>query len=362
MSVQHADHTVTPQFRPTVPPDTPATPSHAGAAERLLRSPLRRLVAGHLCQIRYAGRRTGRTYSVTVSFVRTASGIIVVAGKGAEKTWWRNFTSERPALVLVDGRWVQAVGLVLAEAASREQALAAYCAGNRHVHSDTVDPVVHFRLDKADAVAPDAPARMTGRWVGATTAGELVGFCAPAATAALVAGRGPVTTVVALVAAGFVEGYVLGAFQGVVMRRLVPQLPARRWALATSVGAAIAWTIGMMPSTLHDTLTQLPVAVLVVLGVAAGLVLLTSIGTLQWLVMRRYVDHCARWIPTTALGWCLGLAAFMAVAMPLWHPGQSNAALVIIGVGAAVVMAATVGLTTSFALPRDAHTDPDRHR
>jgi hypothetical protein len=201
--------------------------------------------------------------------------------------------------------------------------------------------------------AHGAHSRLTEKWVAATAAGELVGFSAPALAAPLLAHASAGVTLVLFVCAGFVEGAMLGFAQGVVLRRIVPGLRAVTWATATACGAALAWFIAMMPSTFSSGWAQLPPLVVVALAIPAALILLGSLGTAQWLVLRHHVTDCLKWIWVTALAWCLGLGAFMAVATPLWHDGQSAVAIVSIGLVAAFVMAVVVGLVTSAALPRE---------
>jgi hypothetical protein len=87
-------------------------------------------------------------------------------------------------------------------------------------------------------------------------------------------------------------------------------------------------------------------------GASAGVILLASIGTTQWLVLRRHRPHSAWWIATTAGAWLLGLAAFLAIATPLWQPGQSIVLIILIGVLAGLVMATTVAAVTGWAMLR----------
>jgi hypothetical protein len=192
------------------------------------------------------------------------------------------------------------------------------------------------------------------RWFAITTAGELLGFTVPALAGAL-------TTVhhveglpqaLVLVAAGAVEGGVLGWAQAVVLRRVVTGLDTGSWVRATASGAVLAYTMGMLPSLLFP----LPVPVMVAVGAVAGTVLLASIGAAQWLVLRRYRPRSAWWIATTAGAWILGLAAFLAIATPLWRPGQSTALIILIGVLAGLAMAATVAAVTGWAALRLAGT------
>ena len=112
------------------------------------------------------------------------------------------------------------------------------------------------------------------RWVLVVTLGEAVGFSVPAAVGVAVTGAswGPLATLVAIVLAGSVEGAMLGAAQADCLYRW-RVLPARRWwIVATSVGAAVAWSLGMLPSTFDLRWTA---ATAVVAGVG-GLLLLTS--------------------------------------------------------------------------------------
>jgi hypothetical protein len=78
---------------------------------------------------------------------------------------------------------------------------------------------------------------------------------------------------------------------------------------------------------------DVPPALAVPAAALGGLVLLASIGTAQWLVLRRAGHDVAWWIATTAAGWLAGLTVFMVVVTPLWQPGQP--ALLTVAIGAA---------------------------
>jgi hypothetical protein len=92
------------------------------------------------------------------------------------------------------------------------------------------------------------------------------------------------------------------------------------------------------------------VLVLAVLGVVVGTVVLASIGTAQWLVLRAALPRSASWIATTAGAWAVGLLAFAAVTTPLWQPGQPLALVTAIGVLGELVMAGTVAAITGAGL------------
>lgn len=177
-----------------------------------------------------------------------------------------------------------------------------------------------------------------GRWVGVVTAAEFAGFLAPAVVGALTARAAPDVAVPALLVAGALQGAALGLGQAAVLRSAVPGLPRLRWVGATAAGAAVAYLLGLLPSLLSP-------------WALAGLgALPLTIGFLQWLVLRRLVARSSSWIAVTAMAWTAGLAAFLALATPLWHEGQAVAESVLVGAGAGLVMAAVVALITGLGL------------
>jgi hypothetical protein len=199
------------------------------------------------------------------------------------------------------------------------------------------------------------PARIPGlfrAWNLSVTVGECIGFCIPALVGALVMGQAAPVAFAALVLAGSLEGAVLAWSQARVLRQPLRRLSSRRWIVNTSAAAALAWSIGMLPSTAHDLWSRWPVPLIVVAAAVLGLVLLCSIGTAQWFELRRHVPRAGRWVPATAAAWCAGLMAFSAVTSPLWQPGQRPALVAAIGALGGLVMALTVAVGTGWALIR----------
>lgn len=185
------------------------------------------------------------------------------------------------------------------------------------------------------------------RWFVATTVGELVAFSIPTAVWGLtvVAGLDERWALVPVVAAGAGEGAVLGYAQTRALRRDLPALEVRSWIEVTAAAGALGWAVGMTPSTFHEALSGLPVALLAVLGAAGGAVLLCSIGAAQAMVLRRHVHHAGRWVAANALGWLAGLPiAFLALAIAPEHRAAARAAFAIVGgVGMGAVVAAVTG-------------------
>ncbi len=86
----------------------------------------------------------------------------------------------------------------------------------------------------------------------------------------------------------------------------------RTWVVATAAGAFVAWTLGMLPSTVpslseasgqESTVSEPSDAVVFGLAFLMGLVLGPVLGFTQWLSLRRFVTSAALWMPANALAW-----------------------------------------------------------
>ena len=196
-------------------------------------------------------------------------------------------------------------------------------------------------------------------WVGL---GESVGFLAPT-LAEFVTSDLPAANVPALVAAGAVEGAVLGWAQAHVLRDAIPALSRAAWVGGTAVAAAFAWFIGLLPSTWTAVWSAWPTGLVVGAAAVAGTLLLASIGFAQWLELRRHLARSGWWILGSAAAWCVGLGVFFAVATPLWQPGQPLPLIVAIGVLAGILMAASMAAVSGLVLVRLLGSQPaDRTR
>lgn len=208
------------------------------------------------------------------------------------------------------------------------------------------------------SVNPPQTGRAWRDWFVAMTTGEFLGFGIPALAGAVgvqffsdSAGAGArVALAVLMVAAGSLEGAVLGLAQALALRRYLPGLSVRRWVGATSAAAALAWAIGMLPSTLGDPTTLPPV--LLWTGVALlGPLLLCSLGLAQWWVLRRHLAHAAAWVWISALAWLAGLAVVM-LGMSLTQPGDSVGRLIAIAAFSGLLMGATAAAVSGWGLAR----------
>jgi hypothetical protein len=163
-----------------------------------------------------------------------------------------------------------------------------------------------------------------------------------------------------MVLAGAGEGTVLGWSQTRVLRPLLPGLSSTAWTARTAAAAALAWLLGMAPSTFGAVLDDWSPGVRVAVGVPAAALVLLSIGVAQWTVLRRVLPGSARWIGWTAVGWLGGLAVFLGVAPPLWHSGQGVVQVALVGALTGVGMAATRAAVTGWGLVRLLRGAPSR--
>lgn len=158
------------------------------------------------------------------------------------------------------------------------------------------------------------------------------------------------TAGVAVLAGTLVEGTVVGTAQWLVLRRPLPGMRWRAWVLATAVGAFVAWTLGMLPSTLLSTVSATQSSAptepsnSVVYGLAAlmGLVAGAVLGTPQWLVLRRHVPRAALWIAANALAWAPGMVMAFVAANLLFATGIGISA-VVLAIAALAAIGTVVG-------------------
>jgi len=158
------------------------------------------------------------------------------------------------------------------------------------------------------------------------------------------------------VALGAVEGAVVGHAQAVVLRRRLPRL--RSWVAATIVGSVIAWTLGVLPSTLGGLLSagrtelpaEMPDALQLLLAVPMGLLAGTILSLPQWRILRRSVSGAGWWVPANALAWAFGMP-LVFVAAGVRPPAGAASALAMVG-GSLAAAGAVVGAIHGTVLVR----------
>jgi hypothetical protein len=188
------------------------------------------------------------------------------------------------------------------------------------------------------------------RWVLLVTLGEAVGFSVPAAVGVAVtaASWGPLPTVLAMVPAGSVEGALLGIAQADCLYRWRVLPVGHRWVVATSMGAAVAWSLGTLPSILGGLNWT---AGTVVAAATGALILLSCLPLAQYVVLRDLVRPSARWIPINMAAWLAGIV-WTLLPSPWVDQSTSTGVLIFIYGIAGLCMAATVAVITGFGMIR----------
>jgi hypothetical protein len=165
------------------------------------------------------------------------------------------------------------------------------------------------------------------------------------------------------------EGSAVGLAQWRILRQPLRELSLRSWWAATTLGALVAWTLGMVPSTmmaLSEQTTQsapppeLSDALVYSLAAAMGLALGPILALPQWWVLRRYVDHAWQWIPANAVAWALGMTVIFVVIslMPSGTPSVRTILFLLAGLTlTGAVVGAVHGVILVRLLPRSSHTD-----
>ena len=141
------------------------------------------------------------------------------------------------------------------------------------------------------------------QWILANAIGETVGLGGTLVISALLLLNAQKTmgvlpaAALAVLAGTFIEGITVGTAQWLVLRRPMKSIRWWVWVLATAIGAFVAWTLGMIPSTFMfagaDTGGAAPAQIsdLVIYALAAvmGFVLGPILGVPQRLVLRHHL-------------------------------------------------------------------------
>lgn len=193
------------------------------------------------------------------------------------------------------------------------------------------------------------------QWVAANSIAELLGLGTVAIVGFLAAkqfgephGLGQsLSYAVLFVMLGAFEGLVVGLAQARVLLQRRPALQG--WVGATVIGAVIAWTLGMAPSTLmsiNEASTNGPPpemseALVLLLAAGLGFVAGPVLAFFQWRCLRRYVTRrAAWWLPANALAWMLGMPViFMGINLSTL---TSSPSLIVLGVGLSLLAVGAV--------------------
>src|SRR5262245_43763444 len=73
---------------------------------------LRRLADRQVVELRFTGRRTGRSVRLPVMYAQSGELLVVLVGGPQAKQWWRNFRQPHPVQVLLQGTLRSGIGHV----------------------------------------------------------------------------------------------------------------------------------------------------------------------------------------------------------------------------------------------------------
>ncbi|HHU37927.1 MAG TPA: hypothetical protein GXZ45_01355 [Propionibacterium sp.] len=190
-------------------------------------------------------------------------------------------------------------------------------------------------------------------WTLLVTLGGTLGLALPAA--AYIASNRidmPVWGVYPTVAlAGALQGLFVGVAQAASLHRTVIAVPRAGWSLITMAGALVAWSLGMLPSTLAALGEPINLDSRRVLGlaVAGAAVLLFVVPIAQWLLLRRVLVGAWLWVLVVAGAILLALGAVWGVSQVIDTslPLDEMAPTLALGGG---VVALVFALVTGFGL------------
>lgn len=192
-------------------------------------------------------------------------------------------------------------------------------------------------------------------WVAANCAAEFLGLGTIAAVGYVVASRmgephgvsQSLGFAILFVALGAFEGLVVGLAQAWVLQRPLPAL--RGWVRASVLGAAVAWAVGMTPSTIMSLREsgasgpppEVSEPARLLLAAGLGLVAGPLLAFFQWRRLRLCLtQRAAWWLPANAAAWALGMpAVFVGAHMSAY---TSDPVLISLGVGASLLAAGAI--------------------
>ena len=182
------------------------------------------------------------------------------------------------------------------------------------------------------------------QWVLASIVGWALGVIVSLLASAIApVGRAMPAIGATLVGAG------IGIMQWLILRRRFRR--AGWWVLASAMGWAVGWAVGqnliepvvMFLSKYEEALGGRSVVTLSVLGVMVG----GTVGTMQWLVLRRWVYWAGWWILANIVGLAAGFVAGAVVASTLHLSGVLATVTNIMG---GIILGALLGAITGMTL------------
>lgn len=117
-----------------------------------------------------------------------------------------------------------------------------------------------------------------------------------------------------LLAAGVVDGVIIGGAQWMALSRFVPASQRGAWLLVCGLGMGAAWTLALGIGAAATNLLDPNSAWVAIAAIAGGCAIGASIGGAQWWVLGRTFTGAGGWITSSALGWCLTIVPVFVAA------------------------------------------------
>jgi hypothetical protein len=93
----------------------------------LLSSPFHWLLSPGLMLVTVTGRRSGRRYTIPVSYQEANGSIVILVAEARSKQWWRNYRTPGPIEMRVRGKTVHGTAEVLASGSAEFKRCAEAC-------------------------------------------------------------------------------------------------------------------------------------------------------------------------------------------------------------------------------------------
>jgi deazaflavin-dependent oxidoreductase (nitroreductase family) len=74
----------------------------------IMRSPLHGLMSKDLMLITYQGQKSGKEYTLLVSYLEDGATVFVIPGMPDKKVWWHNIQENTPVQILLRGKSISA--------------------------------------------------------------------------------------------------------------------------------------------------------------------------------------------------------------------------------------------------------------